>query len=160
MLKRNARATMKLPFRLAATLSIMALWGCNQPSVPTPPGKIILEAELTNLLEDEVSQNLDLTNVQQTEKTVSICPEDLAEITVVTDSVEDKQTKALYLTNVTMIVTQNGGFEITAGEQGNPINVGTETAGIMAVPYLVSCSKVNYLNALTGQTWVDVSANE
>lgn len=160
MLKRNAWETMKLSFRVAVTLSTIAIWGCNQPSVPTPVDKTILETDLTNLIEKDVRQKLDTTNIQQTEKTISICPEDLAEINVVTDSVHDEQANSLYLTNVTMTVTQNGGFDITVGDQGSPINVGTESAVVMAIPYLITCSKVSYFNSLTGQSLAEVSADK
>ncbi|MBX2863092.1 MAG: hypothetical protein KTR27_06015 [Leptolyngbyaceae cyanobacterium MAG.088] len=159
MPKHNARLTTKMPFGVAVTLAVMTMWGCNQPSVATAVNETLLSSELTSLLEEEIRQQLDTVNPQQHEKTVSVCPENLAEINVVIDSAQDKQTSALYLTKVTMIVTQNGGFQIEAGDRGNPINVDDESTPVMAVPYLINCSKVSRFNTLFGQSMVEVYAD-
>lgn len=138
---------------------MITIWGCNQPSVPTPTGEILLDAGLTNLLEKDIRQQLDTASTQQHEKTVAVCPEGSAEMKVVIDSAQQEEINTLYLTNVTMTLIKNDGFQIELGERGNPVNLGTESAVVMAVPYLVSCSKVSRLSKLSGQSLVEVYAD-
>ncbi len=149
----------KIAFGAVITLVTVAIWGCNKPSMSTPIGTTLLNSELTNLLEKEIHQNVGTTLTQRHEKRIFICPRGLAEIKVVIDSAQNEKTKSLYLINVTMIVTKNGDFEIEARDRGNPVNRGTERVVVMALPYLVTCSKVSRFSELLGQSLVEVYAD-
>ncbi|MBW4519920.1 MAG: hypothetical protein KME16_09525 [Scytolyngbya sp. HA4215-MV1] len=149
----------KTAFKAVITLVIVAIWGCNTPSMPTPIGTTLLNSELTNFLDKEIHQNVSKARTQRHEKRIFICPKGLAEIKVVIGSAQNEKTKSLYLTHVTMIVIKNGDFEIEAKDQGNPVNRGNESVVVMAVPYLVTCSKVSRFSELLGQSWVEVYAD-
>lgn len=159
MPKQNTWIAIKMLFGVTVTLVIMTMWGCNTPSVPTAVNKTLLNSDLTSLLEEEARQPLDITNAQQHEKIVSICPEDSAKLKVVIDSIQGEQTTSQYLTKVTMTVAQNGGFQIEPGDRGTPTNLGNENAVVMAVPYLITCSKVRRFSELSGQSLVEVYAD-
>ncbi|MEM7062449.1 MAG: hypothetical protein AAF572_04710 [Cyanobacteria bacterium P01_B01_bin.77] len=159
MLKRNFWVALKTPFKLAAMLATGTIVGCNQPSVPTPTGETLLDSELINLIEEDVRQKLDIANTQQHEKTVAICPENSAEMKIVIDSAKDEETNSLYLINVAMTLTKNDSFQIDAGEHGNPVNLGDESTVIMALPYLISCSKVSRFSQLSAQSLIEVYAD-
>ncbi len=159
MPKQNAWLTTKMPFGVAVMLVFMTILGCNQPSVPTAANETLLNSDLTSLLEEEVGQQLDWANPQQHEKTVAVCPENLAKVNVVIDSAQDNKTSALYLTQVTMTVAQNGGFQIESGDRGELTNLGDESSVVMVVPYLINCSKVSRFNELFGQSMIEVYAD-
>lgn len=149
------------PFALKAviTLITVAIWGCNAPSMPTPIGTTLLNSKPTHFIDKETHQNLSKARTQKYEKHVFICPKGLAEIKVMIGSAQSEKTQSLYLTDVTMMVTQNGDFEIEATDQGKPINRGTESVAVMAVPYLVTCSKVSRFRQFLGQSLIEVYAD-
>ncbi|MBT9316340.1 hypothetical protein [Leptothoe spongobia] len=159
MPKRNFWVALNTPFKITAMLAIATIVGCNQPSVPTPTGETLLDSELTNLIAEDVRQQLDIANTQKHEKTVAICPENSAEMKIVIESAQDEKTNSLYLINVAMTLTKNDGFQIGAGEHGNPVNLGDESTVIMALSYLISCSKVSHFNQLSAQSLIEVHAD-
>ena len=159
MLKRNFWVALKTPFKIGAMLAIAFTFGCNQPSVPTPIGKTLLNSELTNLIEENIEQQLETVNTQQHEKTVAICSENSAEIKIVINSVQDRKTKSLYLINITVTLTKNNSFQIDIGEHGNPVNMGDQSNVIMALPYLISCSKVSRFSQSFTQNLIEVHAD-
>ena len=149
----------KIALKAVITLLTVAIWGCNQPSIPTRIGTTLLNSEPMKLIDQETHQTMSKARTQRYEKRVFICPKDLAEIKVTISSAQNEKTKSLDLTQVTMIVTQNEEFEIAVKDQGNPINQETESAAVMAVPYLVTCSKVSRFSELLGQSLVEVYAD-
>ena len=130
------------------SLFLLFAFACKQHT-PTPKGTAVAEKS-------------DFEQAAGTPKTITktiTLEDDTAPTTV--DVVMDVMTVGTtqQFSSVAIVVQKSGGWEVSGGGWGNPMNLGTEEAGVMAIPVIVSRYKVTGCGQRIRQTSLTLKAD-